>query len=87
MTQKTDDQGPGTKILIQRVWGLALILAGAGIFFAMPEKVSQLRQMNLSSFSIYFTQFSFYLIGVLLIGGGIKKICRNCRNPEEERRE
>ncbi len=81
MTQKTEDQ---TKTLIQRVWGVALVLAGAGIFFAMPEKVSQLRQMNLSSFSIYFTQFCFYLIGVLLIGGGLKKIYRNYRNPEEK---
>jgi hypothetical protein len=83
MTQNTD-QSPGTKTLIQRVWGVALFLAGAGIFFAMPEKVSQLRQMNLSFFSIHFTQFCFYLIGVLLIGGGLKKIYLNSRNPEEK---
>jgi len=65
------------KSLIQIIWGIALVLAGIGIFFAMPQKAAQLQQMQVSPFFINFTRFSFYLIAVLLIGGGAKKIYEN----------
>jgi hypothetical protein len=65
------------KTLIQIIWGIALVLAGIGIFFAMPQKIVQLQQMQVSSFFINFTRFSFYLIAVMLIGGGAGKIYEN----------
>ncbi|OQX05342.1 MAG: hypothetical protein BWK80_52305 [Desulfobacteraceae bacterium IS3] len=67
------------KSLIQMIWGIALVLAGIGIFFAMPQKIVQLQQMQASSFFINFTRFSFYLIALLLIGGGGRKIYENYR--------
>ncbi|MDM8524888.1 hypothetical protein QUF80_16080 [Desulfococcaceae bacterium HSG8] len=62
------------KTVIQIVWGIALVLAGAGIFFAMPYKMSQIEKIG---FSPLVVRFCFYLIGVFLIGGGIKKIYDN----------
>jgi hypothetical protein len=59
---------------IQLIWGFALVLMGIGVFFRVPgviEKMSDSVELN-SGF--YFLRFSFYLIAVILIGGGIKKI-------------
>jgi len=59
---------------VQLIWGIALVLMGVGVFFRVPvviEKISDAVDMN-SGF--YFFRFSFYLIAVILIGGGVKKI-------------
>ncbi len=72
------------KTLIQMIWGIALVAAGIGIFFAMPQKVVQLQQMQVSSFFINFTRFSFYLIAVLLIGGGARKIYENYQKRDSK---
>jgi phage shock protein PspC (stress-responsive transcriptional regulator) len=66
------------------IWGIALVAAGIGIFFAMPQKVVQLQQMQVSSFFINFTRFSFYLIAVLLIGGGARKIYENYQKRDSK---
>ncbi|RLC02804.1 MAG: hypothetical protein DRI57_29745, partial [Deltaproteobacteria bacterium] len=75
------------KSIIQIIWGIALILAGVGIFCVMPQRISQMETMDVSSFYIYFTCFCFALIAVLLLGGGSKKIYDNCQNlaPDSDR--
>ncbi len=62
---------------VQLIWGIALILMGVGIFFRVPvviEKMSDTVEVNSG---LYFFRFSFYLIAVILIGGGVKKIQHN----------
>jgi hypothetical protein len=47
---------------------------GIAVFFRVPvviEKMSDSVELNSG---LYFLRFSFYLIAVILIGGGIKKI-------------
>jgi hypothetical protein len=59
---------------IQLIWGVALVLMGVGVFFRVPvviEKLSETLEMNTG---FYFFRFSFYLVAVILIGGGVKKI-------------
>jgi len=59
---------------VQLIWGLALILMGVGVFFRVPVVIEEISEtLNLNS-GFYFFRFSFYLIAVILIGGGVKKI-------------
>jgi len=71
-TQKdsTGKNKPG----IQLVWGVALTLAGIGVFFRIPQVMPRIEQIQQFSSVMFFIRFSFYLLGVLLVGGGLKKI-------------
>jgi hypothetical protein len=59
---------------VQLIWGIALVLMGVGVFFRVPVVIEQISEtLDLNS-GFYFFRFSFYLIAVILIGGGVKKI-------------
>lgn len=71
--------------MFQIVWGGLLILFGIGMFFAIPGKMAQIQkeyESLASGFGSLFAHFSLYLIGILLIGGGSKKIYENVRGSE-----
>jgi len=74
-TQK-DTQGI-KKPFIQVIYGIALTLAGIGVFYSIPQVMPRIEQMHQFSSVMGFIHFSFYLLGVLLIGGGLKKIYEN----------
>ena len=65
------------KSVIQLIWGVALVLAGIGVFFRIPQVMPQIAKIEHFSGVMFFIRFCFYLIGVLLIGGGSKKIYSN----------
>ena len=65
------------KPVIQVIYGIALTLAGIGVFYRIPQVMPKVEQMQQFSSVIGFIRFSFYLMGVLLIGGGFKKIYGN----------
>ena len=58
--------------LFQLIWGIALTCAGVGMFLKIPQKMTEIRQ-DFSS-GIFFFHFGLYMISVLLIVGGGKKI-------------
>ncbi len=63
--------------LLQVIWGVALAAAGVGVFFMLPQRMAQIaeaRQVASSSLEILFLWFCFILLGILLIGGGLRKI-------------
>jgi len=62
------------KIKRQLIWGFSLIAMGIGVFFRVPVVSERLADATGTSAKLYFFRFSFYLIAVILIGGGIKKI-------------
>jgi len=64
------------KTSVQVVWGWLLIVFGAGMFFRIPQVMPRIREFECfsSGFGLAFAYFSLYLIGVLLIGGGARKI-------------
>ena len=65
------------KPTIQVIYGIALTLAGIGVFYRIPQVMPKVEQIQQFSSVIGFIRFCFYLMGVLLIGGGIKKIYVN----------
>ena len=65
------------KPVIQVIYGIALTLAGIGVIYRIPQVMPRVEQIQQFSSVIGFIRFSFYLMGVLLIGGGLKKIYEN----------
>ncbi|MBW2592116.1 MAG: hypothetical protein JRE58_03780 [Deltaproteobacteria bacterium] len=58
----------------QLIWGIVLALTGVGVFFRIPQVMPRIEQIPHFSSVTIFIRFCFYLMGVMLIGGGIKKI-------------
>ena len=72
------------KTTIQLVWGIALILAGIGVFYRIPEAMLRIETIGQFSSVMFFIRFCFYFMGVLLIGGGIRKIYNYYGTPEDK---
>jgi hypothetical protein len=62
---------------IQLVWGVALVLAGIGVFFRIPQVMPEIQKIEHFSSAIFLIRCCFYFLGVLLIGGGAKKLYDN----------
>ncbi len=67
------------KIHIQLVWGGLLVLAGIGVFFRIPQVMPKIKTIEYFSSAIRFIYICFYLLGILLIMGGARKIYENYR--------
>lgn len=67
------------KALFHIVWGGILSAFGVAVFFRVTEVMPQIEQIGQFSTLTGFIRFCFYLIGALLIFGGIKKIIENYR--------
>jgi len=65
------------RAIIQFVWGIILILAGIGVFYRIPQVMPQIEKIGQFSSVMFFIRFCFYLLGILLIGGGLKKVYHN----------
>ena len=65
------------KIVIQIIWGVVLVLAGIGVFFRIPQVMPKIEKIEYFSSVMFFVRFCFYLLGILLVGGGSKKIYNN----------
>ena len=59
---------------LQLIWGVLLLLAGIGVFFRIPQVMPEIKKIEHFAAYIPFIYFCFYLIGILLIVGGGKKI-------------
>jgi hypothetical protein len=70
--QITEKKRP--KSTIQLIWGVALVLAGLGVFYRIPQVMPKIQSFEQFSAAIGFIRFCFYFMGLILIGGGIKKI-------------
>jgi cobalamin biosynthesis protein CobD/CbiB len=63
-----------TKNVVQLVWGIALVLAGIGVFFRIPYVMPKVEMIEQFAGVILFIRVSFYLLGFFLISGGAKKV-------------
>ena len=70
---------PANKATIQIVWGVALLLVGLGMFYRIPQVMPKIAKIEQFASIIFFVKFSLYFIGVILVGGGAKKIYSNVR--------
>ncbi len=58
----------------QLIWGILLLLAGIGVFYRIPQVMPKITSIELFKNVAIFIRISFYIIGIILAGGGIKKI-------------
>ena len=65
------------KTVAQMIWGVALTLAGIGVFFRIPQVMPKIEKIEHFSSAMFFVRFCFYLLSALLVGGGLKKIYEN----------
>jgi hypothetical protein len=70
---------------LQLIWGVALTLAGIGVFFRIPQVMPKINNIEQFSSLTVFIRICFYLLGILLIGGGLKKINDNWRHIDQKR--
>ncbi len=68
-----------SKIHRQLIWGGLLVLAGIGVFFRIPQVMPQIKAIESFSSAIWFIYICFYLLGILLIIGGGRKLYDNYR--------
>ena len=68
------------------VWGLLLFLAGIGVFIRVPQVMPTIETIETFSGLELYIRFCFYLIGVMLIGGGVQKIYLNYKKLSAEGR-
>ena len=64
------------------IWGLALVIVGIAVFFRIPQVMPRLAEMGQSAATIGFIRVCFYLMGVILIGGGVKNMVHFVRARE-----
>jgi hypothetical protein len=55
-------------------WGIALVLAGVGVLYRIPQVMPRIMQIEQFSAAAGFLYFCFYLMAVILIVGGGRKI-------------
>jgi len=58
----------------QTVWGVALVLAGIGVFYRIPQVMPQIRAAGYFPDALGFVRFCFYFLGLALLFGGAKKL-------------
>jgi len=73
-----------SKISIQLIWGGALILMGVAVFFRVPQVMPKLAEMGQSATTIGFIRVCFYLMGFILVGGGLKKVINHYKSVDHE---
>jgi len=70
---------------VKIIWGVMLVLAGIGVFYRIPQVMPRIESLEQFSSVMFFIRFCFYLLGILLIGGGSKKIYDSYQKFEDKR--
>ena len=72
------------RAIVQIVWGGALVLAGIGVFYRIPEVMQKVVTIDQFASNPWIVRLCFYLLGVLLIAGGAKKIYDHIQKMERQ---
>jgi uncharacterized membrane protein HdeD (DUF308 family) len=78
---------PGHKNNSQLIWGIALALVGLAVFVRIPQVMPELEKFQYFSGVTGFIRVCFYLMGIILLGGGIKKIVNYFQSASHEKKE
>ncbi|MBF0468170.1 MAG: hypothetical protein HQK61_04695 [Desulfamplus sp.] len=65
---------------IQIIWGAALVMAGLGVFYRIPQVMPKIMSIEAFVNAEGIIRFCFYVLGVLLVYGGAKKIYDHLHN-------
>lgn len=82
-SQNSESTAARNRNTLQLVWGVLLVMAGIGVFFRIPQVMPRIEQIGQFSSVMVYIRFCFYLLGVLLVVGGAKKIYDNYNRTEE----
>ena len=69
---------------LQLIWGVLLLLAGIGVFFRIPQVMPEIKKIEHFAAYMPFIYFCFYLIGILLVVGGGKKVYHHLQQSNAE---
>jgi cobalamin biosynthesis protein CobD/CbiB len=72
------------KSIIQFVWGILLLIAGIGVFFRIPQIMPEIKKIEHFAPYMLFIYFCFYLVGILLVAGGGKKVYKYLKGSNLE---
>jgi hypothetical protein len=59
---------------VQVLWGAALVTAGIGVFFRVSQVMPRVESIGQFAHAGWLVRGCFYLLGLLLIGGGVRKL-------------
>lgn len=66
-------------------WGIVLTMTGLMMFFSIPGKMQEIQEIKQYSSGMNgFLRISFYLISIILTGGGLKKIFTHFQSGKED---
>jgi hypothetical protein len=74
------NKNDSSRSTLQLIWGIALVMAGVGVFIRIPQVMPRVEQIITSPVSLWIIRFCFILMGVLLVGGGMKKVIHHFRS-------
>ena len=72
------------KSTLQLIWGILLLLFGIGVFFRIPQIIPKIKKIEHFASYIFFIYFCFYLVGILLIVGGGRKVYYHLKRSNGE---
>lgn len=69
---------------VQLIWGIALVLMGLAFFFRISEIMDRIAGIEHFASVRVFLRIGFYLMGIILVGGGVQKILGFWRCTEKK---
>ena len=75
---------PLAKSNIQLLWGFAYILAGLSVFYNFHKRLPEIVEFSQSLSFIWSIRIAFYIIGIILIGGGILKVVNYFKQKQSD---
>lgn len=61
------------------IWGVMLTVVGLGVFYRIPQVLPKIAEIELFANNLTWVKICFYVLGVLLVIGGTRKIVENYR--------
>lgn len=72
---------------LQLIWGVVLLLAGVGVFFRIPQIMPEIKKIEHFAAYIPFIYFCFYLVGILLVVGGGRKVYQHSKHSKGDQQQ
>ena len=67
------------KYTVQLLWGVLLTAAGCGMIYMIPQKMVGIEKLAYFVPIRFFVRACFYMISIILIGGGLQKVYKNIK--------
>ena len=69
-----------SKAIYHVVWGALLLLMGVLLLIQVPQVMERITRIEYHKFVLWFIRIIIYIIALLLIGGGARKIYENYKH-------